>query len=113
MCKRPNKNNWSYTNVPNSDYTDTFKVGTKVGFVARLRNQYNTSPDVITTMYVIRDENGKLISSETTAQTWTSMWYKYYGELDVPSIPSVPGNYTIEVYFNGAWVYQQSFKVIE
>ena len=113
MCKRPNKNNWSYTNVPNGDYTDTFKVGTKAAFVARLRNQYNISSDVITTMYVIRDESGKLISSETTAQTWTSMWYKYYGELDIPSIPSVPGNYTIEVYFNGAWVHEQSFKVIE
>ena len=113
MCKRPNKNNWSYTNVPDKDYTDTFKVGTKAAFVARLRNKYNTSADVITTMYVIRDKDGKLISSETTGQTWTSMWYKYYGELDIPSIPSVPGDYTIEVYFNGAWVHEQSFKVVE
>lgn len=113
MCKRPNKNNWSYTSVPDKDYTDTYKVGTKAAFVARLRNQYNISSDVITTMYVIRDESGKLISSETTAQTWTSMWYKYYGELDIPSIPSVPGNYTIEVYFNGAWVHEQAFKVVE
>ncbi len=113
MCKRPSKNNWSYTNVPDKDYTSTFKVGTKAAFVARLRNKYNTSSDVITTMYVIRDENGKLISNETTAQTWTSMWYKYYGELDIPSIPSTPGNYTIEVYFNGMWVHEQSFKVVE
>ena len=113
MCKRPDKNNWSYTNVADKDYTDTYKVGTKTGFVARLRNKYNVSSDVITTLYVIRDESGKLISSETTAQTWTSMWYKYYGELDIPSIPSTPGNYTIEVYFNGAWVHEQSFKVIE
>ena len=113
MCKRPSKNNWSYTNVPDKDYTDTFTVGTKAAFVARLRNKYNTSADVITTMYVIRDESGKLISCETTGQTWTSMWYKYYGELDIPSIPSVPGNYTIEVYFNGMWAHEQSFKVVE
>ena len=113
MCKRPSKNNWSYTSVPDKDYTDTYKVGTKAAFVARLRNKYNTSSDVITILYVIRDANGKLISSETTAQTWTSMWYKYYGELDIPSIPSTPGNYTIEVYFNGAWVHDQSFKVVE
>jgi len=113
MCKRPSKNNWSYTNVPDKDYTDTYKVGTKAAFVARLRNKYNTSADVITTMYVIRDKDGKLISSETSAQTWTSMWYKYYGELDIPSIPSVPGTYTIEVYFNGMWVHEQNFKVVE
>ena len=113
MCKRPSKNNWSYTNVPDKDYTDTYKVGTKAAFVARLRNKYNTSADVITTLYVIRDESGKLISSETIGQTWTSMWYKYYGELDIPSIPSVPGDYTIEVYFNGMWVHEQSFKVVE
>ena len=113
MCKRPSKNNWSYTNVPDKDYTDTYKVGTKAAFVARLRNKYNTSADMITVLYVIRDANGKLISNETTAQTWTSMWYKYYGELDIPSIPSTPGNYTIEVYFNGAWVHEQNFKVVE
>ena len=113
MCKRPSKNNWSYTNVPDKDYTDTYKVGTKAAFVARLRSKYNTSSDVITIMYVIRDENGKLISNETNAQTWTSMWYKYYGELDIPSLPSTPGNYTMEVYFNGAWVHEQSFKVVE
>lgn len=113
MCKRPSKNNWSYTNVPDKDYTDTYKVGTKAAFVARLRNKYNTSSDVITTMYVIRDKDGKLISSETSAQTWTSMWYKYYGELDIPSLPSTPGNYTIEVYFNGMWVHEQNFKVVE
>ena len=113
MCKRPSKNNWSYTSVPDKDYTDTYKVGTKAAFVARLRNKYNTSSDVITILYVIRDANGKLISSETTAQTWTSMWYKYYGELDIPSIPSTPGNYTIEVYFNGEWVHEQNFKVVE
>jgi hypothetical protein len=113
MCKRPSKNNWSYTSVPDKDYTDTYKVGTKAAFVARLRNKYNTSSDMITILYVIRDANGKLISSETTAQTWTSMWYKYYGELDIPSIPSTPGNYTIEVYFNGEWVHEQNFKVVE
>jgi len=113
MCNRPEKSGWTWNQVKDSAYTNTFKVGTPAAFVVRLSRQYNTSPNMITTMYVIRDENGKLISSETTAQTWTSMWYKYYCELDIPSLPDKAGTYTMEVYLNGAWAHEQTFYVTE
>ena len=39
------------------------------------------------------------------------MWYKNYCELDIPTIPDVPGNYNINIYFNGMFVANQSFTV--
>ena len=74
---------------------------------------YNTSNTVITTMFVIHAEDGTLISSNITQQTWTNMWYKRYCELDIPALPDKAGNYTISIYFNGAFVHSQSFTMTD
>ena len=112
MCRTPDKTDWSRTDLAESDYTDTFKVGTRASFLLHTSRNYNTSNDVITTMFVIHDANGVLISSNITQSTWTNMWYKRYCELDIPALPDVPGEYTITIYFNGAFVHSQSFTII-
>ena len=112
MCKTPSKPNWVHTDVRSGDYTDTFVVGSKASFVVRCNRSYNTSSDIITTMYVIHDESGKLISNDVTQQTWTSMWYQRYCELDVPKIPDAAGKYSIAIYFNGMFVHSQDFYVV-
>ena len=66
---------------------------------------------MITIMYVIRDKNNFIVDMSYTSQTWTSMWYQSYGELEVPSIPQIPGNYTMDIYFNGSFVHNQNFTV--
>lgn len=111
MCERPSKKNWDRYDLSSSDYTSTFKVGEKASFLVKLKREYNTSKDSITTLYVIRDENGAIVSTSTTKSTWTKMWYRNYCELDIPSIPQNAGKYTISVYFNGALAHSQNFKV--
>jgi hypothetical protein len=64
-------------------------------------------------MYVIHKEDGTLVSSNITQQTWINMWYKRYCELDVPALPAEPGTYSITIYFNGAFVHSQKFTVTE
>jgi hypothetical protein len=99
--------------VKKSDYTTTFTLGQKASFVVRLNRKYSTSPDMITTMYVIRDQDGNIISANTKAQSWTSMWYQYYCELDVPTLPDVAGEYTMQIYFNGMFAHEQVFTVTQ
>ena len=111
MCEKPNKENWNHSDVKN--YTSSFKVGQKAAFTVRLSRTYNTSQDQIVTMYVIRDEQGNLVRYDTESRTWTSMWSKYKCELDVPAIPETPGNYSIEIYFNGCAIHSQKFEVVE
>ncbi len=111
MCKRPSQKNWDRYDLSSSDYTSTFKVGQKASFLVRLKREYNTSKDNITTLYVIRDENGSVVSTSSTTTTWTKMWYRNYCELNIPSIPQTAGKYTISVYFNGALAHSQSFNI--
>ena len=113
MCNTPNKADWSRTDLAESDYTDTFKVGSKASFLLNSRQGYDPKSDVIVTMFVIHDENGVLISSNITQETWRNMWYKRYCELDVPALPDQPGTYTIAIYFNGAFVHSQNFYMTQ
>ena len=113
MCRTPAKTNWTHTDLAANDYTDTFKKGENASFLLYTNRNYNRSNDVITTMYVIHKEDGTLVSSNITQQTWTNMWYKRYCELDIPAMPTDAGKYTVAIYFNGAFVHSQSFNITE
>ena len=111
MCKTPEIPEWGEADVPAADYTTVFPAGSKASFAVRLNHEYITSSDQIVTLFVIRSADGAVVSTATQSRTWTSMWYRGFGRIDVPSIPQTAGVYTIEVYFNGALATTQSFTV--
>ncbi len=112
MCKTPENPEWTQHDVPEEDYKTTFAVGEQASFAVRLNHEYNTSPDEIVTLFVIRDSDGNIVSNETQQRTWTSMWYRGFGRINIPLMPSAPGTYTLDIYFNGASVTSQTFTVI-
>lgn len=111
MCKTPSVKNWDRYDLKKSDYTTAFTVGQKASFLVRMRKEYSTSSDSITTLFVIRDANDGFVNASSTTNSWTKMWYRNYCELDIPSMPQTPGEYTVRVYFNGSLATEQSFTV--
>lgn len=111
MCKTPAKADWTRADLQASDYTTTFAAGQMASFLIRLNKTYNTSPDTITSLFVIRDSEGKVVHTSSSASSWTNMWYKGYCELDIPSLPQAAGNYSITVYFNGGFAYNGTFTI--
>lgn len=113
MCITPEVEHWTRDDLDAEDYTDTFPVGTKASFLLNANRTYNTSNDIITVLYVIRDAQGNLISNSYVDHIWVNMWLRRYCELDIPAIPDMPGTYSIAVYFNGAAVHEQTFYVTQ
>ena len=111
MCLAPSGDDWNWRDV--KSYQNNFKVGEKAGFVCRLSDRYGVSDDPINVTYVIKDTSGAVLSVNNTTQSWTSLWFQYYGEFTVPVLPQESGRYSIEVYFNGASVHQQEFTISE
>lgn len=111
MCIKPSEKNWDRHDLSSDDYTRSFSIGTKAGFLVKMDKKYNTSSDKITTLFVIRDESGNIVSTATSTKTWTKMWYQRYCELDIPALPSSAGNYSISIFFNGALAHTQSFTM--
>lgn len=111
MCLTPNKANWTRYDVKAADYTNNFAVGQRASFLIHLKAVYSTSNDTIVTRFVIRDKNGNPVIVEDSIRTWTKMWRSGYCSLDIPAMPQTPDNYTVDIYFNNAYVTTQSFAV--
>jgi hypothetical protein len=101
MCLTPEKENWDRFDVPRSDYTKTFKVGVKASFLVELWESYQKSKDEVTVTYVIRTKDGAPVSLNTEKSTWNKLWNKKFCELDIPQMPEIAGEYTVDIYFNG------------
>lgn len=113
MCRTPAKEAWALADVPATDYINTFVPGEKASFAITIGKVYGISEEEVRTLAVLRDENGNVVDTFSFARSWSSMWYKNFGKLDLPNLPQTPGNYTIEVYFNEAIVTTQSFTIVE
>ena len=111
MCKTPEVENWDRYDLSDDDYTSVFSVGEKASFLVYLSEEYNISYDEIITLYVIKDETGKIVSADTQSRLWVNMWYRGYCELDIPALPELPGEYTVDIYFNGGAVTTESFTI--
>lgn len=112
MCKTPSVSNWTRDNLTTSDYTTAFSVGESASFLVQITKRYNATPEIVTTMFVIRNTEGLPLYVEVTSDSWMNMWYRNFCELDVPVMPAVAGEYTMEVYFNGELATTQPFTVI-
>lgn len=113
MCKAPAASGWTYKDLESEDYRINFKNGETAGFVLIMMKKYNISNDEIVATYVIRDANGIPVSWDYNTRAWVDMWNKNYCHLTVPALPTTPGNYTIEIYFNGQSLCDTSFTVTE
>lgn len=110
MCQTPENPQWTHYDIRN--YTTRFTIGQSASFAVWLDRQYNTSDDMITTLFVIRNQDGKLISNNSYTMSWTSMWYRGFSRVNIPAIPNTAGEYTVSIYFNGAFVTTQNFTVV-
>ncbi len=119
MLPTPEKTNWKWSHLNERDFRDEFTAGEKASFIMVMDDKPQNTDEEISTLWVLRDANGKLISLNAgRTRTWGYMWSKFrsangnYGtELDLPVLPQAPGTYTVELYFNGAYVTTQTFTV--
>ncbi len=112
MCRTPEKSNWDRYDLWDDDYTTTFHIGENASFLVRLSKTYGVSDEDITTLFVIRSKDGALVDAGHVTNTWVSMWYRNYCELNMPIMPAEPGEYIVYIYFNGAQAATQEFTVI-
>ena len=114
MCRTPQGIlDWEEEHLKAEDYTDTFKPGEKASFLLKATRNYEPANEVIDIMYVFHTSDGKLVSMNIVQQIWRDMWYRRQCELDIPSLPEVPGDYQITVYWNGQILHTQAFKIAE
>lgn len=113
----PDKENWTGADVSKDDYTDTFKTNDPISILLFCDNRFYIPSDPISILYVIRNEEGQVISSLVSQGTddWHNLWVAHntnYAELDLPLAPTTPGSYKLSIYFNGMYVASAQFSIV-
>lgn len=118
LVKTPDTEDWHFESIGTAAYTSEFAVGDKISVVLQGTTNFYVPEDPLDILFVIRDGYGNVIPkyiSEATGD-WKEIWYAgdyHYGELDVPTAPDAPGDYSLSIYFNGLAITVITFTVTE
>ena len=119
MLKTPEIANWNHTHVNQGMYTTTFAPGDGVSVLMYYMKDFYIRHEDITVMYVIRDENGNVLSEYIAIENldwrddlWNGPNY-HYCALDVPLVPTEPGKYILGIYFDGQAMTAAEFTIGE
>lgn len=111
LCNTPSLSSWTYKDVADTDYVNTFSAGQKVSAVISSSADVKSTSTKVLTTFAIFDESDSLISFSHKTQNWKSMWNDNYCEFDIPGIPADTGTYKLIVYFDGAEAGSQKFEI--
>ena len=119
MLRTPAKENWNHIDVNQGMYTSSFKSGEGISVLMYFMQNFYIRHENIQVMYVIRDENNNVLADFISMENrdwrddmWNGPNYHYCG-LEVPLVPTEPGNYTLGIYFNGYAVTSLNFTITE
>ena len=93
--------------------TDTFNPGEKASILIQTQQIYYSGYEEIVNLYVIRDSNRAVVSISSAIRIWEDILEKGFGMINLPPVPSTPGNYTVEIYFNGGYAGTAAITVSE
>ena len=116
LCHTPDKEDWTYEDVEKTDYTTSYAQGESASLVLYTNARFYLKAEDTAVMFVIRDAEGKVIPNlvRTKVASWRDLWPDdgKYCYLNLPVMPTELGEYTLEVYFNGAVALTKDFSII-
>lgn len=114
----PEKENWSYKDISNQDYSNRFASGDPISLVLHADMNFYIPEEETDLLFVFRDSSSSVVSELITEQTldWKTMWLNedyHFCELDLAKVPTQPGDYSLSLYFNGYAVMVITFTITE
>jgi len=111
ICRTPKNPNWGRLDLNAGDYTSDFAAGENASYLVKFPGVHSEPDEEVIISYVIRNQEGTPIQHSVQSHNWSKMWPVTNCKLNVPSIPTVAGTYTMEVYFDGQLAHEQTFTI--
>lgn len=113
LWRCPDKANWKYTDL--SSRRTSFGVDQKIAICVQVHG-VAASEDEVHVAYVIRNAEGQVINDIHSMVVWNDLWYsrRHASAIPLPAASgesSTPGEYTVEIYFNGQLFAAADFTV--
>ncbi len=109
LYARPQGEQWAFEDL--GDPQEGFEPGAEAAVVLQAPEEFTTyDRDETLITLVIRDETGGVSAFRTVSSTWNDIWRDKRYLTDV-KLPSAPGKYQLELYFDSQFVNQRVFTV--
>ena len=112
MCTTLSVLNWDGENPEDLAFTTGFATAEAASLLVSTNVEFTPTDDSVAILYVIRNQDGTPVYTNTADSTWQQMWSQEYCTLNIPAMPTAAGSYTIEVYFNSGLAASQTFTIV-
>ena len=111
----PEEEDWTYRDLKKT--RNEFTKDERIAVCLQVQS-VAASDDTVSLMYVLRNEEGQVVTDETKEFTWDSLWFdrRHANEVPLPKAvgesTSIPGKYTLEIYINGMLLLRRDFTIV-
>ncbi len=118
LLNTPAEEVWICDELPEDIYTDTFAPGDSASIAIRSASTFYLPGYETKVLYVFRNSYGNVLPELISEETyyWKNIWTAgnpQNGELNIPKLPSAPGDYVLQLFFNGKTVVELDFHIAE
>lgn len=118
LLKTPEDPNWHFESVSEDAFTNTFRIGDSASMILKSSTDVYLPGNKISALFLFRNSYGNVLTDliSETSYTWKNIWIdgdKKIGELNIPKLPSYPGEYVLELYFNNCLAATASITMTE
>ena len=111
MYDVPSRDNWGYSTLQRSREEDSFKAGGSLALLYTVTKPYTFDDAEFETIFVIRDAEGKLVSTYSRTRVWDDMWDNGYCTEQVNNLPAAAGSYTLTIYIANGKLAELPFTI--
>jgi hypothetical protein len=111
MFDVPTKSNWGYSSLQRAREQDTFKPAGSLALLYTVTKPYTFDDTAFETVFVIRDAEGKLVSTATRTRSWDDMWDNGYCTETVSGLPADAGSYVLSIYIENGLLAELPFSI--
>ena len=111
MFDVPTKSGWGYSTLQRAKERDTFKPAGSLALLYTVTRPYSFDDTEFETIFVIRDENGKLVSTSAHTRSWDDMWNNGYCTETVSGLPADEGSYVLSIYIANGLLSELPFQI--
>lgn len=118
LLQTPESTDWHFETISSESFTNTFAVGDSASMILQNSSTFYLPGYKTKVLFVFRDAYGNVLpelAQEISCQ-WNKIWDhgdKTIGEINIPKLPSYPGSFIMELYFNGAFVAETELTVTQ
>lgn len=111
MFDVPTKSNWGYSSLQRAREQDTFKPAGSLALLYTVTKPYTFDDTAFETVFVIRDAEGKLVSTASRTRSWDEMWDNGYCTETVSGLPADAGSYVLSIYIENGLLAELPFSI--